>query len=128
MRLSSIKRISKEDMARQGEVPKWVDPMLDTLNDFIEKVTVAINGNLSFPDNFLCKEIEQEFEDGVELEINTKLDGRAQLRAYGVLPESTGGVELDALQWRILPSGNIAVTMIFGTSTKATCRILILLR
>ncbi len=67
MRLGTIKRISKEDMARKGDVPAWIDPMLETLNEFIEKITQALNGNLTFADNFLCKEVEQEFTDATEL-------------------------------------------------------------
>lgn len=128
MKLSNVKRISKEDMSKLGEVPKWMDPLLTTLNDFIEKVTVAINGNLNFKDNFLCKEVEQDFTSGTEYEVNPRLDGRTQLRVYGVIPVDTLGAALDSFKWASLANGNISVTLTFTSAVSSKCRIEILLR
>lgn len=128
MKLGTIKRISKEDMSQKGEVPAWMDPMLETLNTFIEKVTQALGGNLSFEDNFLSKLVETEFEDGVELIVSPRIDGRTGLRAYGVLPISASGAEVASLSWRNLDNGNVGVTFGFGTADTFKCRIIILLR
>lgn len=128
MKLGTIKRISKEDMARQGDVPKWMDPMLDVLNDFIEKVGRALNGNLSFEDNFLSKIIDQEFTSAAELIVSPSLDGRTGLRAYGVTVLSTSGEQLLSLTWRLLETGNVGITIGFGSVVTAKCKVLILLR
>jgi hypothetical protein len=128
MKLGTIKRISKEDMSKQGDVPKWMDPMLDTLNEFIEKVSQALLGNLTFEDNFLCKVVEQEFTHATEVIVSPRIDGRSGLRAVGVLPTYPGGEELDSFSWVTKENGNLGVTFWFGTSTTAKCRILILLR
>lgn len=128
MKLGLIKRISKEDMAKHGEVPKWMDPMLDTLNDFIEKTATAFNGNLSFGDNFLCKEHSQDFKSGTSYTVNPNIDGRTQTRPYGVLPIDTNGAEIDKFLWEKLASGGISVTFTFTAATTNKCTILILSR
>lgn len=128
MRLSSIKTISKEDMARRGEVPKWIDPMIETLNTFIDQVTRALSGNLTFEDNFLCKVIEQEFTHATELVVSPRPEGRNGLRPWGVQVEYASGEQVDSLTWRILDTGNIGVTIGFGSSVTAKCKLLILLR
>jgi hypothetical protein len=128
MKLGTIKRISKEDMSKKGQVPGWMDPLLETLNEFIEKVSQALNGNLTFEDNFLCKVVEQEFTHATALTLSPRPEGRTGLRAYGVIPISTSGEELDSLTWSNLDTGNISVTIGFGSSTSAKCKLLILLR
>ncbi len=128
MKLGLIKRISKEDMAMHGQIPKWVDPMLETLNTFIDKVATALNGNLSFADNFLCKEFSQDFTSGTAYEINPQIDGRSQTRAYAVLPLDTNGAEIDKFLWEKLDTGKIRVTFTFSAATTNKCTILILSR
>jgi len=128
MKLGLVRRISKEDMARHGDVPKWMDPLLETLNDFIEKITTALSGNLSFPDNFLCKEHTQDFKSGIAYTINPHIDGRTQTKAYAVVPLDTNGATIDKFLWQKLTSGNISVTFTFSAATTNKCTILILSR
>ncbi len=128
MKLGLIRRISKEDMARYGDVPKWMDPLLDTLNTFIERVATALNGNLAFPDNVLCKEFSQNFTSATAYTINPHLDGRPQANAYGVLVIDTNGAEVTKFLWSKLASGNISVTITFSAATTNKCTLLILLR
>ncbi len=128
MKLGLIKRISKEDMAAKGEIPGWVDPMLDVLNDFIEKTAKALNSNLSFADNFLCREHTQDFASGTAYDVNPAIDGRAKLRVYGVLLLDANGAEVDKLKWQKLANGNVSVTLTFTAATTNKCTILLLLR
>lgn len=128
MRLSNVKRISKEDMSKKGEVPGWIEPMLETLNTFIEQVTTAMNGNLSLKDNLLAKEYIGEFTHNVPVEINPQLDGRSQLRVYGVIPMDTNGAEVVGTRWTKLNNGKITFTFQFGSALKAKCVLQILLR
>ncbi len=128
MKLGLIKRISKEDMARYGEVPKYMDPLLETLNTFIDRVATSLNGNLSFGDNVLCKEYSQSFASATAYTINPHLDGRPNASPYGVLVLDTNGAELTKVLWSKLASGNISVTLTFSTATTNKCTLLILLR
>lgn len=129
MKLGLIKRISKEDMAKKGEVPKWIDPLLDSLNTFIERVTQALNGNLVFEDNFLSKISRQSMTSGTAYTINPALEGRSQTAVYGVLLIDTNGEEVDKFVWSRLASGAISVTVTFtDTTATATCVLLILSR
>lgn len=129
MKLSNVKRISKEDLAKKDkDLPGWVDPLLETLNTFIEQVTTAMNGNLTFNDNFLGKEVILEFVSGVEQTVSAQLDGRAQLRPYAVFLADTNGAEAIGFQWRILSSGKLGITITFASATSSICRLLIYLR
>jgi len=128
MKFGTLKRISKEAMSRAGDVPKWVDALLEPLNDFIENVGLALQGRLTFDENFLCKIVTREFSDGVEIEINPSLENQKNLRAYGVIPLSMDGLSFDKFGWVQKPNGNIGVTFDLDGGSSATCTILILLR
>lgn len=121
MKLGTIRRISKEEMAGAGgEIPKWVDPFLGPLNDFIEKVGQALQNRLTFKDNMLGKVVEREFEDNVELEVNPYPSTRGSLRVVAVYPASTGGALITGFKWIHKDNGNIGVTFTFtGTPTSA---------
>ena len=111
-----------------GELPKWIDQLLTPMNDFIEKVTLALTKRLTFEDNFLGSVASYEFTDDVELEINPNLTASGNLRVSGVLPLSTGGEPFTKFGWVQKANGNIGVTFGFETtSAKRTCKIAILL-
>jgi hypothetical protein len=128
MRLSNVKRIDKADLVSAGEVPAWVDPMINTLNQFIEQATTAINGNLTFQENMLSKDYSGEFTSDVPVVVNPAIDGRQQLRVYGVIPMDTNGVKWTGLKWEKLSDGKIRVTMTFDPVTTTKCVLQILLR
>jgi hypothetical protein len=127
MKLGLLKRIDRADLAKSGEVPGWVDALLETLNPFIEKVGLALQGRLTLPDNFLGKEIYTDFTHNTELEINPFNAGQNTLRAKGVILMSTGEVFVTAWKWRQKDNGNIAVTIQFSGATTAKVRLHILL-
>ncbi len=129
MKLSNVKRISKEDLAKvDKDLPKWVDPLLETLNSFIEQVTTTLNGNLTFDDNFLGKTVVLDFTSGVEQTVSIQVDGRSALRPYGVILADTNGSDASGFKWRTLSSGKLGVTITFSAVTKSICRLLIYLR
>lgn len=128
MKLGLLKMISREILAGSGEVPKWADAMLGPLNDFIEKVGLALQNRLTFEDNFLCTVVSREFTSGVQLDINPIANAQRNLRTSGVLLISAGGLSVDQFGWVQKPNGNLGVTVTFNPSATATCTILILLR
>jgi hypothetical protein len=131
MKLGTIKRISRDDLAKSGgEIPKWVDAFLDPLNQFIEKVGIALTNGLTFDDNLLCKRTKLTFTHGVEQVVNPFPIGSRNLAVVGVFPISAGNESIDKFKWITKTDGSIGVTFQFdgGTSsTQAICSIIILL-
>jgi len=131
MKLNNVKRVTKEDIskaAKGDKVPEWIDALLDPINSFIEQATNALNGGLTFKDNFLCKEHTQNFEGGVAYKINPAIDGKSKLAVSGVLAMDTNGAEVDAFLWEKLNDGNVQVTFTFSNAVTKKCTILLLLR
>jgi hypothetical protein len=128
MKLGIIKRILKDDLARSGELPPWLDAFLQPLNDFIEKVGSALQNRLTFADNFLCKIVSQSFNSGVEYQITPNLTGgNASLKVIAVLVLDAGGGTVDKFRWSRKSSGNIGVTITFSDVASSTCSIILLL-
>lgn len=123
MKLGVIKTIVKEELSKFEELPKWMDPFLQTLNTFISNVATSLKGNLTFEDNFLCKKRTLKVSHGVEAQINPD----SRLKVTGVACFNTNGATLDKFSWRVLSSGNVGVTFYFDPSTDATCDIIIFL-
>jgi hypothetical protein len=127
MKLGIIRRIDKADLAKGGEVPKWADYLLETLNPFIEKVALALQNRLTIDDNLLSKVSDFELTHDVELEINPYPSGGGNLRVRGVVPLTTGEIFLTAFKWTQKSDGSIGVTAQFSGGTTATIRLAIFL-
>ena len=120
MKIPVVKRIQKEDLERAGEkLPAWLEPMLTTLNQFIDPVVTALNGRLSTRDNFLVKIIEQSFTSATELAINPL----SQSKVQAVFVEYAGGKTLSGLKWVYKDNGSIGITLTFSEGGTATCRV-----
>lgn len=127
MILGVIRRIAKEDLTKLGKVDPWVDGLLTPLNDFIEKVGLALQNRLTFKDNFLGKVSIHEFTHDTELEINPYPASRGSLNVAGVIPVTTGDVFIDAWKMVRKQNGNIGVTIKFTGATTAKVKLHILL-
>jgi hypothetical protein len=123
MRIGTIKTIIKEELSKFGELPAWLNPFLQTLNQFIGSVGLALKGNLTFEDNFSCVKKQMTFSHGIEQEINPN----SKLRVTGVLVLNTQGVVVDKFGWSQKDNGSIGVTFYFNSGTEAICTVLILL-
>lgn len=123
MKIGVVKRISKEDL-KSKDLPAWIDQLLYPMNDFITKVVVALQGKLTFQDNFSASVLDKKFESGTELEINPQ---SGNIRVSGVLPLYAGGKTVTGFQWDYKSNGNIGVTFTFSGGGSANCKILVLL-
>lgn len=129
MRLSQIKKVLREDLAKAGEsLPKWLDSMLQPINLFIENAGLALQNRLTFGDNFYCKEVSLNFTSDVEQEVNIKTAFAPSARCYGVLIVSSENEAIAHYKWANKNNGNIGVTVTFVTATDADCALIILLR
>lgn len=128
MKLDVIKTIRIDDLKNAGgDVPAWMDTLLFQLNAFIEGVGRAIQGNLTFTDNMLCRVKQYTFTHGVELVINPQSNN---IKVLGMIPVDGGGQVIDTYGFTRKTNGNIGVTLSFSggtSSTTSVCTILILL-
>lgn len=125
MKIAAIKTIVREELAKFGDLPKFVDPMLQTLNQFINQVGTALKGNLTFEDNFFCRQKVVTLTSGVAQEINP--DPSKRFKVIGVICLDSGGLGVDKFNWVQVSNGNVQVTINFNSGTSAQCRIVIFL-
>lgn len=116
MKIGSISRILKDDLAKGGAVPAWVEYLISPLNEFISVATQALRGNLTFQDNFLCKQTTLELTHGVEVEVNPQ----SSLKVIGMIPLNALKESVDASGFRLKSSGLVGVTFYFRGGVAAT--------
>lgn len=125
MKLGIIKTIIREELSKYGELPKWIDPFLQTLNQFISNTGTALNGNLDFQNNFRCTQKQMSLTHGVEQEVNP---ASPKLRVTGVACFNANGKIVDKFGWRFLDNGNVGVTIHFdGGSGTSDCVLILFL-
>lgn len=128
MILDTVKRILKEDLARAGALPVWIDALLGPLNEFIEKIARALQGNLSFKDNFAAKIITLQMTHNTAKEISPG----SKMRVTGVLLQDSGSQMITSFGWARKENGNLNFIVKFtkfdGTaSTPTTMSFVVLL-
>lgn len=119
MKLGVIRRILREDLEALEPTPKWIDALLEPLNQFIGTVSQALTNNLSFTDNFAAKKFQLEFTHATELSINPNTKNRvsglvvAGVDSWG--SDSTGALAtlISRYGWVPKSNGNIGVTFHF---------------
>lgn len=121
-KLGIVKQITKADLGG-SEFPAWLDPFLAALNLFIGSVGRALQGRLTFEDNFLATVKDLKFTSGTELKVNPE-SGR--LSVTGILPLSSEKAVTSFL-WTPKDDGSVGVTFTFSGGGESTCKILILL-
>ncbi len=123
MKITTVRRINKEDLAKSGDVPKWIDSLISPLNDFLEQVTSALRNRLTFEDNFQCSFKTIKLANGVEQEVSTN----SKLRVQGLLLIDGGEEIVVGSGFRRLTNGNIGLTVNFSSATEAEVTFIILL-
>jgi hypothetical protein len=117
MILGTITRILKEDLAKGGaEVPAWVDSLIGPLNQFITGATQALRNNLTFRDNFDCKELTVKVTHGVEILVNPQSNRKVR----GMLPLDASGEIIDKHGFSRKSDGQIGVTFYFDGGSSST--------
>ena len=124
MRITSLRRINKEDISKAGEVPGWLDSLISPLNDFLDQVTSALRNRLTFEDNFQSVQKTIKVFNGVEMEVSTG----SKLSVSGVIVLDGGEQIISGFGFRRLTNGNIGVTVNFATAPSAEVTFLISLR
>lgn len=127
MKIGTIKTIVREELSKLGDLPKWIDPFLQALNQFITQAGQALKGGLTFQDNFLCRVKSVTLTHGVALEVNPDPSISGKLRVKGVACFDAGGLLIDAFGWSQLSNGNVSVTIYYKSGTSSNCNLIIFL-
>lgn len=123
MRLPVIQKLRTEDIAKLGDIPKWLDPFISTLNGFISPVAQALTNRLTLADNSFVKEIRLEFTSGVELALLPPTGAKV----IGINVVYAGGKSLASWKMAYLSTGKVGVTLTFTEGGTATCLLYLLL-
>jgi hypothetical protein len=122
VKISVIQKIVKEDLAKFGKLEAWVEPLLESINEGIEAFASALNGRLTFLDNFHQKTVEITFTSGTEKEIAIP----ANKRVVGVLVLEALNKIITEHGFTRKTNGNIGITISWTGGGDATCRVVIL--
>lgn len=123
MRIPVIKRISREDL-KESKLPKWVDALLEPLNNFIVTTVTAMSSRLTFEENFQAKVLIFELTHDTELVINPQA---GRLRVIGVLPTYYGDAMGTGFGWEPKSGEKIGVTCRFSDSGTHKVKLVVLL-
>ena len=127
MKISTLRKISKEDLSKTGEpIPKWVDVILDPINELLDNFGTALRSGISVRQNFLSSIIEVTITSGTELEVNPNKKGKI----LGVIPVFSQGSNatvglIDSFGYRILNTGNIIIKATFDSAGTRLCRFIV---
>lgn len=126
MKIGIVKRILKEDLAKTGEVPSWVDALIQPLNDAITRFAQALTNNLTLSDNMLGRQYTIELSHGVETVVNPQ----SRIRPLGILVLDAVGSQIDSYGMDRKQDGTLGITVRFvggSSGTKATVTFFVLL-
>lgn len=113
-KLGQVKRLLKESLAGQGDLPGWIDTFIYIFNQAIDPIVSALTGRLTFADNHSGLYTTLSFTQGVSLEINPSVKGKVT----GLVPMGAAAPYLiSSFGYTIKQNGNVGVTLGFSTAS-----------
>lgn len=121
MKIPFVQRITKDDLSRAGDLPKWIDELIDPLNLFIDQVGQALQANLDFLNNFYGTEVTFTLTHGSAQSYAPP----AGKRVKGIVVIDSGGQVVSGAGFVRNSDGSIAITVHFaaGAKTASSCLI-----
>lgn len=121
MKFNAVQKITKEDLAKFGQLPTWMDAFLGTLNPFLEIVVRSLRSGLSFTDNFDCKQVELKFTSGTEKRLGMPAGRRViGIQVLEVLEKTVTGYGFSRKT-----NGDLGVTITWTGGGDADARVII---
>lgn len=119
MKIESINKIWKKDIP---EAPDWLNKVLDPLNQFMDSVSSALRGRLTFGDNLYCEAKEFLFTHAIEQKITFGLKSYSGLIVIKV-PDSTEDAKrlIGFPKVRMIDNQTLGVTFYFNGIPGLTC-------
>lgn len=123
--IKGVNKILKSDLP---DAPGWFDPIISTLNSFLDTVIGALRGRLTFKENFFSEYKELEFTHGVELKVATNLNSYSGMLLLKTPNVADSNLLVTGYLCRQVGAKEVGVTVNFagGATTQGTCGILIL--
>lgn len=127
-----VRTVRQDDLrAAGGDIPAWVDVLLQVYNSNFEAIGKTLLGNLTFADNLSCATKTFTFTHATELIVNPA----SSRRVTGMLPPvDSSGYVIDSWTFTRKTDGTLGVTINFlngvssgSNATRAACTIVILL-
>lgn len=129
MKLPSQKKILREDVK---DAPNWINPIIDTFNNFAETVYQALNRNITFSENVGCfiKEVTYKTTSNYPVETVFEFLNELKVKATGVLvlqafERATYTPVAAQIAWRE-NNGSIEVHLVTGLEASKTYTIRLL--
>lgn len=116
MKVPVIRRVLKEDIAKSGTPPTWIDALLAPINTFLDYITLALRNNLTLPENFAGKLIQTKFTHDVTLDVNPGTNGKI----LGLVPLGAGSQAITSFKWVKNNNGTVGITFGFGAAGTTT--------
>jgi hypothetical protein len=109
MKVSLIRRILREDLNTKEALPDWVDSLLKYVNQNMEVLGKALQGNITFADNYSCKITTLTFTHNTEIIVGVdttrKVVGLIPVLSTSSSDSSTTSANV-ITGYRITPKGN----------------------
>lgn len=109
MKLNTVQRIQKEDLAASGELPGWIDALLTPLNNFITQLFILTQNNVTLSDNVGCNVLTLNFKSGVPAAVTVQ----SSLRVTGIVPMDASGNIITGYGFTRNTNGTLGVVIKF---------------
>lgn len=125
-KLPSIRRLLKEDFQ---DAPNWLDRLLNTLNLFMENVYLALNRNLTFPENVRSQKKTFKITAGASAAANTyefalentwRPEGVILMKAAQISGSYVPVTSAVFMSWRIGDANNLVIDAVTGLTNGVT--------
>lgn len=123
MLIRLVRRIAKEDLAQKGELPAWIDSLLNPINNFLDNTISALRNGITFRDNVLCQVASQKFRHDVESEIQVN----GPYKIQGMIPVMAEADFITGFKLTRKTNGNAGVTLKLSSGDEANCTVIVLL-
>ena len=121
MKVSNFKRLSRTD---NPQIPEWMEPLLKVINDQFESITTALQGSLTFDDNFNAEIKEFSLKDNTAVDVKlSRVKGKPRgvilldrdvfdyhVAAFEILDEKTVRVKLSFTD--TAPLGDVKIRLL----------------
>lgn len=119
MKIAPLKRIEKQDLANKGDLPAWLDVLIQTLNQMFPPVVTALQKNLTLNDNFFGRQSDIKLTSGV----SQKISSQSIFKVIGVQVLDIGGNTLTKFKWSRNTDATISVSLTWDEGGSAMCKL-----
>lgn len=122
-RIPPLTRLTLESFTKQAD---WIGPLIETINTFFERMTTAMNRNLTISENFLGAIKTVEVNGTWPVKVAWELSSRPQTVIVGNVYRSDGAsfalTNAVQVQWSFNQSGQLQIDGITGITPTSSAK------